>query len=98
MTAEMNKGKLEIVNDKLGNRELDFFGDSMGNLFAAMDAWARQVSIAFDQWKHDNKWVQYLGFDTPTFSKEKPTAGKQTYFSSEELFNLFITEYNKEGQ
>lgn len=58
-------------------------------VFLAMDEYAQQVAIEFDQWKHKNKWVQYLGFDTPTFNQGgKPEAGKQFYFSSEELFNL----------
>lgn len=59
----------------------------------AMEIFAKEQSIAFDQWKHDNKWVQYTGFDTPTFHRGgKPEPGVQFYFSSSELYQLFIDQ------
>ncbi len=63
----------------------------------AMEIFAKQKAIAFDQWKHDNKWVQYLGFDTPTFNRERPEPGKKVYFSSAELYELF-EEFIKNNQ
>lgn len=62
-----------------------------------LDAYAKQEAIAFDKWKHDNKYVQRVGFDTPVFAKDNViVAGKQVYFCSAELYNEYLK--SKEGK
>lgn len=55
----------------------------------AMDEYAKQQAIAFDEWKADNKWVQSL--NNNYFMKEHPLQHK----TSDQLYSQFIEQQNK---
>lgn len=83
------KTKEEILETKNWNSEYpNYMAES--EILDAMDEYAKQEVVNYDKWRHKQKYVQYLGFDTPTYNKEKPIAGKEVYFSTEQLYELYL--------
>lgn len=69
-------------------------------LFAAMDEFAKQQAIAFDQWKVENRWFSFENgywhytFEQGTSMSEK-TYNKHYRKTPDELYALFIENQNK---
>lgn len=58
----------------------------------AMEQYARNRSIEFETWKADNDYERHSnGF----YSKEHPIAGKQTWFTLPEIYELFSHSIDK---
>lgn len=53
----------------------------------AMSLWAQTQAIAFERWKSEQGYIIH---DNKFYHNEPPAAGKQTFFTLEELYNLFI--------
>lgn len=78
----------------LKTRGLSYFEDTMGfhnAMFEAMDEYAKQQAVAFDEWKADNKWAQSM--HNNYFFKEHTTQ----YKTSRDLYNLFIERQTNEN-
>lgn len=67
----------------------DEYEGGITGIFGAMDEYAKQQAVAFDEWKADNKWAQSM--HNNFFFKEHTTQ----YKTSRDLYNLFIESQNK---
>lgn len=69
-------------------------------LFAAMDEYAKQQAIAFDEWRIENRWFSfeqghyYHTFEHPTSMSDKEY-NKNYVKTREQLYSQFIEQQNK---
>jgi hypothetical protein len=66
--------------------EMDITG-----LTDAADEYAKEIAIGFETWRNTYKYESHPnGF----YSKENAVAGKQTWFTIDELFTLYLNSLN----
>jgi hypothetical protein len=87
--------KEEILEQELNGEELEFLGDNMGNVFDAMNVYAKQESIGFNEWKDDKFFMKHRGrwYDTKHDGKNWGTFPSYT---NDELYELYKQSINKQ--
>lgn len=98
------------TKEEIFNKKHHSFWDDNGNFnecllrgdsFDAMDEYAKQQAIAFDKWKHENRWFSFENgywhytFEQGTSISDK-TYNKHYRKTPDELYSQFIEQQTKE--
>jgi len=63
-----------------------------------MDEWAKETTIGFSKWRHDNRWFHFSNgkweytFEHGTAGISKSSWEKNYRKTDDELFNLYLKE------
>lgn len=84
----------------LDNQFEHSFGWERDKVLAAMDEYAKQQAIAFDEWRIKNRWFSFeQGYYYHTFeqgtSMSEASYLKKYVKTREQLYDLFIEQQNK---
>lgn len=92
------KNKESIATDILvAIKGMATFGSKRRFVCDGMDLYAKDIAVGFYEWMDKNKYEKYANSDAGCiwYFNEPPTAGKQTYFELNELFNQYIQTLNQ---
>jgi len=90
----MSNKKEEILNDSLNLSEIEFLGDNLGNVYKAMDIYAKEVAIEFFKfyiWKATG-FLEYLRNVKPMVTSNEIEENLKAFEgkSLNELYELFL--------
>lgn len=87
----INQAGAYLLNtDQLFHPSLSTIGRNIGSIVVdrAMDEYAKEVAIAFSDWKRENEWIESKSRYGKWYCEKDGV--RLEYFTHEELFNQFI--------